>query len=101
MLAEAKSESENLGLFIRSLIGLEREAVVEAFSQFVQDVNASATQIEFIELLIEHLCAEGVMSAERPYESPFSKLCRPLPTRAGKPISSGEGGFIVGRVDAD
>lgn len=75
LLAEAKSESENLGLFIRSLVGLEREAVVEAFSQFVQDVNANATQIEFVEMLIEHLCAEGVMSAERLYESPFTDLC--------------------------
>lgn len=89
LLAEAKSESENLGLFIRSLVGLEREAVVEAFSQFVQDVNANATQIEFVEMLIEHLCAEGVMSAERLYESPFTDLCPQGP----------ESLFPAGKVD--
>ncbi len=63
--------SQGLGRFIRSLIGLERAAVAEAFSAFVREANANARQIEFIDLIIEHLTEKGTMDPRLLYESPF------------------------------
>ena len=38
-----------LGLFIRSLVGLEREAAKEALAGFMDGRTLTANQIEFIE----------------------------------------------------
>ena len=46
-------------------------AVAEAFSGFISDSGATADQIEFIEMVIEHLTEKGVMDPGLLYESPF------------------------------
>lgn len=74
LIAEAKVQSHGLALFVRSLVGLEREAVLDAFAQFIEDAKATANQIEFIELIISELTQTGVMEVSRLYESPFSDL---------------------------
>ena len=63
-----------LGLFIRSLIGLERDAAKDAFADFLSGKNPSANQIEFINLIIDHLTENGAMESKRLYESPFTDL---------------------------
>jgi type I restriction enzyme R subunit len=63
-----------LGLFIRSLIGLEREAAKEAFAAFTANRNFTANQIEFVNLIIEHLTDRGAMDPRRLYESPFTDV---------------------------
>ncbi len=68
----ASEESQGLGLFIRSLVGLEREAAMEAFSEFLTDSRFGAAEIRFIQLIVEHLTANGVMEARRLYEAPFT-----------------------------
>ena len=73
-LAQAKEEAHGLGLFVRSLVGLEREAVREALEGFVQGRTFTANQLEFISMLIEHLSEHGVIDAGRLYESPFIDL---------------------------
>lgn len=60
-----------LGIFIRSLVGMDRAAVSQAFSDVIAGTNASADQIEFIELIVSELTVNGVMEAGRLYESPF------------------------------
>lgn len=72
LLAEARHQG--LGLFIRSLVGLDREAALQAFSGLLQGSKATPDQIEFIELLIEELTQNGVMSPERLFESPFTDV---------------------------
>lgn len=67
----AKQEEHGLGIFIRSLVGLDREAAKEAFAAFLSDKTASASQIEFIDLIINQLTERGIMSQEALYESPF------------------------------
>ena len=67
----AKEEEQGLGMFIRSLVGLDREAAKEAFAGFLSDNTASANQIEFINLIINQLTERGVMSHAALYESPF------------------------------
>jgi type I restriction enzyme R subunit len=73
-LEQAVETSKGLGRFIRSLVGLERSAVAEAFSEFLSTGTASADQMEFVELVIEHLTHEGVMDPKLLYESPFTDI---------------------------
>jgi type I restriction enzyme R subunit len=73
-LARAKAESHGLGLFIRSLVGLDREAAKSAFGAFLKGGTASANQIEFINLIVDYLTEHGVMDASVLYESPFTDI---------------------------
>jgi type I restriction enzyme, R subunit len=73
-VARAKVENLGLGLFVRSLVGLDREAAKQAFGSFLLDKTLSANQIEFINLVIDHLTQRGWMEASALYESPFIDL---------------------------
>lgn len=68
---KATELAHGFGAFIRSLVGLDRGAVAEAFSEFLGDGAATAEQIEFIEMVIEHLTEKGAMDPGLLYESPF------------------------------
>ncbi len=70
----AKRESQGLGLFVRSLVGLDREAARQAMAGFLAGRTMSANQIEFVNLIVEHLTDHGVVEAARLYESPFTDL---------------------------
>lgn len=70
-LAEVQSEG-GLGLFVRSLVGLERDAAKAAFADFVAGKNLNGNQIEFINLIIDYLTERGAMDPRRLYESPFT-----------------------------
>ena len=61
-------------MFVRSLVGLDRAAAKELFNEFLASGTATANQIEFLNLLIEHLTEQGVMEAARLYESPFTDV---------------------------
>jgi type I restriction enzyme R subunit len=63
-----------LGLFIRSLVGLDREAAKQAFSSFIEGKSLIANQIEFLDLVIDHLTERGIMDPRRLYESPFTDI---------------------------
>jgi len=58
--------------FVRSLVGLDREAAKRAFSEFFQDRKLSADQFEFLDMIIDHLTARGVMDPKLLYETPFT-----------------------------
>ena len=73
-LERARAESQGLGLFVRSLVGLDREAAKEAFAGFLSGRTPTANQIEFVNLVVDHLTEHGVMDAARLYESPFTDL---------------------------
>jgi len=70
----AKEESHGLGLFVRSLVGLDREAAKQAFAGFLAGKTLNASQIEFVNLIVEHLTEHGVMGASLLYESPFTDI---------------------------
>jgi type I restriction enzyme R subunit len=73
-IARAKNESHGLGVFIRSLVGLDREAAKQAFGQFLSGSTASANQVEFVNMIVDYLTEHGVMDAARLYESPFTDV---------------------------
>lgn len=71
-IAQAKEESHGLGLFIRSLVGLDRQAALEAFATYLDGTKFTAEQIRFIHLIIDELTSNGVMEPARLYESPYT-----------------------------
>lgn len=74
LVAKARDEANGLGLFVRALVGLEREAANEAMAKFLNDANATAKQITFVRLIVEQLTQDGAMSDARLYESPFTDI---------------------------
>jgi type I restriction enzyme R subunit len=71
---QAKETSNGLGLFVRSLVGLDRGAAKEAFAGFLAGKTLSANQIQFVNLIVDHLTERGVMDSGLLYESPFTDL---------------------------
>jgi type I restriction enzyme R subunit len=71
LIQKAAADKFGLGIFIRSLVGMERDAVAQAFSELTVGTRATPDQIEFIELIVSELTTNGVMEAGRLYESPF------------------------------
>ena len=63
-----------LGLFVRSLIGLDREAAKAAFGSFMAERTLSADQVEFLNMIIDHLTERGQMDPRLLYESPFTDI---------------------------
>jgi type I restriction enzyme, R subunit len=70
----AKQESHGLGLLVRSLVGLDRGAAKEALAGFLSGKTLGANQIEFVNLIVDHLTEHGVMPAVLLYESPFTDI---------------------------
>ena len=89
-LRRASDEANGLGLFVRSLVGLDRGAAKEAMASFTADKHLSANQLEFINLIVDHLTEHGVVETARLYESPFTDLTPRGP----------DGLFSAGEVDA-
>jgi type I restriction enzyme R subunit len=70
----AKKEGDGLGLFVRSLIGMDREAAKVALSGFMTGKNFTANQIEFTNLIINHLSSRGWIELAKLYNSPFTDI---------------------------
>ena len=73
-IRRAAEQAHGLGLFVRSLVGLDRQAAKEALAGFLNGKALSANQIEFVNLIVDHLTEHGVMEAAMLYESPFTDL---------------------------
>ncbi len=54
-IQHAAEESQGLGLFVRSLVGLDRQAAKEALAGFLNSKTWSANQIEFVNLIVNQL----------------------------------------------
>jgi type I restriction enzyme R subunit len=73
-IERARETSQGFGRFVRSIVGLDRAAVREAFGEFLAAGVATAAQIEFINMVIEHLTDQGVMDPALLYEPPFTDV---------------------------
>ncbi len=71
---DAVRQEGGFGLFVRSLVGLEREAAKRAFDSFLLGLSLTANQIEFLNLVIDYLTEQGSMNPELLYESPFTDI---------------------------
>jgi len=63
----------SLKLFIRKLIGLDRNAAKQAFTAYLEGNIFSANQIRFVETIIDYLTQNGVMDPGQLYELPFTE----------------------------
>jgi type I restriction enzyme R subunit len=73
-IRRAAEHAQGLGLFVRSLVGMDRVAAKNALGRFTDGKPLSANQLEFINLVVDHLTEHGVMEPPRLYESPFTDL---------------------------
>lgn len=73
-IERAKRGSEGLGLFIRSLVGLDREAAKEALGEFLSGKATTANQIRFVNMIVDYLTEHGVMDPVLLYRSPFTDI---------------------------
>ncbi|MFN3152900.1 DEAD/DEAH box helicase family protein [Bremerella sp.] len=65
----------HLDLAIRSIIGLDPEAVKQRFNAFVQKhTTMNSMQLRFMQMLQNHIAKYGSIEIERLYEEPFTSL---------------------------
>jgi len=70
----AKDENYRLGLFLRPLVGLDREAAKRSLDVFLIGKKPTANQIEFVNLIVDHLTQRGWVEPSLLYESPFTDI---------------------------
>ncbi len=63
-----------LGVFIRSIVGLDLEAANLAFSKFINNPSLNASQIRFVNMIIQYLTTNGVIEADNLFEPPFTEI---------------------------
>ena len=67
----AVSGERGLGIFVRSLVGLDRSAAEEAFAEKISFGGLTATQMEFLTMVIDELTRRGEMTPQRLFQSPY------------------------------
>lgn len=68
--------SASLDQLLRTIVGMEAEAVSETFTQFIQDhhIHLNSRQQRFIDMLRNHICKQGAIRIEQLYEEPFTRV---------------------------
>lgn len=61
-------------LFVRRLVGLDRNAAKVAFGRRLDGVGFTASQVRFVEVLLNYLTRNGVMDPGLLYEPPFTDV---------------------------
>ena len=85
---------------MRSLAGLDREAAKHAFAGFHTRKKLGANQIEFVNLIIDHLTEHGVMGAALLYESSFTDVTPKSPDELFSPTEMNELLAVLDQVRA-
>ena len=70
----AEQEVGDFGTFIRSLVGLDHTTAKEVFGSFLAKSSYTVDQINFINLVINDLAQNGVVTAARFYDAPYTAI---------------------------
>jgi len=60
--------------FVKTLVGLDKAAARNAFAGFIRDNELNSDQIEFVDMIINALSINGIVSPSQLYEQPFTLL---------------------------
>jgi type I restriction enzyme R subunit len=71
-LSALRRDTGGLGLFVRSLLGLDRAAARQAFQAFVSGKTLTASQNQFVELVVDLLTRRGYVDPAQLYDPPFT-----------------------------
>lgn len=63
-----------IGSHIRSVVGLDRGAAKAAMAKSIDSGRLGATQVQFVNLLVDCLTSRGVLPDEALYEDPFTGI---------------------------
>ena len=64
-----------VSILVRKIVGLDREAANEAFSEFLSEERLNAVQIRFVKLIVDYIVANGMIEDNRVLtEEPFRTL---------------------------
>ena len=67
-------QDEPIGLFIRKIVGMDREAAKKAFAVFMSRRQLNNAQLQFIDAIINHITQVGMIEPRNLYEQPFSEI---------------------------
>lgn len=73
-LLEKVTKGQSLAVFIRSILGLDINAAKEAFAGFLSKGNMSATQINFINAIIDYFSVNGTIDKKMLFDKPFTDI---------------------------
>jgi type I restriction enzyme, R subunit len=73
-VASAAAEAEGLGLFIRSMVGMDRAAATEALESFTAGTTFTGNQLVFVNMLVEQLTQRGAVDPSLLYSAPFTDV---------------------------
>jgi type I restriction enzyme R subunit len=65
-------KDEPLLKLVARLVGLERSAALELFSEFLSDNSLNTQQIAFVNLVIDHVMVNGSLEKQKLNDSPFN-----------------------------
>ncbi|MEH6949669.1 type I restriction-modification enzyme R subunit C-terminal domain-containing protein [Bacillus sp. JJ634] len=57
---------------VRKIVGLDRQAAVEAFSAFISEQQLTLQQTQFVELIIDYIVKNGTLERQALQQDPFS-----------------------------
>lgn len=95
-LEAAAAENRGLGLFIRRMVGMSRPDVAEMFGDYLRGGTHTATQIRYVNLIVDELTRNGQMQPERLYEQPFTTVASAGPDEL---FRDAEVSDLITRVD--
>ena len=64
---------EPLLKLVAGLVGLEREAANQLFSDFISDQSLNSQQMEFVNLIVNHIVENGSLDKKILNDHPFNK----------------------------
>jgi len=69
-----RAVARGLGLFMGSLVGLDRVAATDALSQFSAGLPLTANQQTFVALIVEQLTQRGIVEPELLFGAPLTDV---------------------------
>lgn len=71
---EVFGQKQPISFFVRSIVGLETATARQEFSEFLSTAPMTATQIKFIDIIIDHLSYNGIIEKALLVQPPFTDI---------------------------